>query len=284
MRKIVGLLAVAATCALAEINISGIEAMEGSATFRDKVFNDKVRMPAGCITVKEAFNHIEKETGLRVLNKTLLDEKAPVCNLDKFEITGRVMEAIVRDQSKIFFVEQEGMDTYIVVTGADKSVTTFPMYWDTAESKTLLNKEFPKIKWTFYGNVIKAEGSKADLKAAEPTLEKLREYASRIVPVKIKISDVEAMLPNKEFMNRVQIIGRLSASATAEGYNAQVAHGNGIQIKEVPVPIKFDLQNNRVSMGNVSVPIEELNNVAFLFGNKQISLDFGSLFYNGPKY
>ena len=234
-----------ASLASASINISGIEAMEGSARYADKPLNNTVKMPSGCITVGEAFDKIEDESGLPVMNKTLIDEKAPICNLDKFDLLGDVLTAIIKDNKKIFFTEQNGANYYLVIADAASSVTTFPMYWDTSTSKDLLQKKYPRIKWTFYGNVIKAEHS-------------------------------------NEFTNRVRIASKYTGAVDAKVYNVQVSHGNNVQLAGIPVPLKFDLQNNTVTMGNVELPIDELGNVGYLFGDKLVTITFGTLFYNEP--
>ena len=35
-------------------------------------------------------------------------------------------------------------------------------------------------------------------------------------------------------------------------------------------------------MGNVELPIDELGNVGYLFGDKLVTITFGTLFYNEP--
>lgn len=273
-----------ASLASASINISGIEAMEGSARYADKPLNNTVKMPSGCITVGEAFDKIEDESGLPVMNKTLIDEKAPICNLDKFDILGDVLTAIIKDNRKIFFTQQDGANYYLVIADAASSVTTFPMYWDTSTSKDLLQKKYPRIKWTFYGNVIKAEGKSADLQEAEKTLQDLRDYAIRVVPSTIRVATIqdESLKHSNEFTNRVRIASKYTGAVDAKVYNVQVSHGNNVQLAGIPVPLKFDLQNNTVTMGNVELPIDELGNVGYLFGDKLVTITFGTLFYNEP--
>ena len=273
-----------ASLSMASINVSGIEEMEGSARYADKPLNNTVKMPAGCITVGEAFDKIEEDSGLPVVNKTLIDEKAPICNLNKFDVLGDVLSAIIKDNKKIFFTEQDGARFYLVITDASSSVTTFPMYWDTSMSKDLLQKKYPRIKWLFYGNVIKAEGKQADLVDADKTLQDLRDYAVRVIPTTIKVGTIndETLKTSNEFTNRVRIASRYTGATDIKTYNVQVAHGNAVQLASVPVPLKFDLQNNTVTLGNLELPIDELTNVGYLFGDKIITLNVGTLFYNEP--
>ena len=281
----IGLIAsLLATLSAASINISGIEELEGSARYADKPLNNTVKMPAGCITVGEAFDKIEEDSGLPVVNKTLIDEKAPICNLNKFDVLGDVLSAIIKDNKKIFFTEQDGARFYLVIADASSSVTTFPMYWDTSTSKDLLQKKYPRIKWIFYGNVIKAEGKQADLVEAEKTLQDLRDYAARVIPTTIKVGTIndEGLRTSNEFTNRVRIASKYTGAVDVKTYNVQVAHGNGVQLASVPVPLKFDLQNNTVTLGNVELPIDELSNVGYLFGDKIITVNVGTLFYNEP--
>lgn len=273
-----------ASFSMASINVSGIESMEGSARYADKPLNNTVKMPTGCITVGEAFDKIEEESGLPVMNKTLINEKAAICNLDKFDILGDVLSAIIKDNKKIFFTQQDGAKYYLVIADAATSVTTFPMYWDTSTSKDLLQKKYPRIKWIFYGNAIKAEGKSADLGEAEKTLQDLRDYAIRVVPTTIKVATIqdETLKHSNEFTTRVRIASRYTGAVNAKTYNVQVSHGNSVQLAGIPVPLKFDLQNNTVTMGNVELPIDELGNIGYLFGDKIVTINFGTLFYNDP--
>lgn len=272
-----------ATCAISGINISGIESLEGSATFRDQVFNEKIKMPTGCITVKEAFDLISHSTNHTFSNETLIDKGAPVCNLDKYDTVGRVLEAVINDGNKVFFTEVRGSDYHIVLKNSSKYVVTFPLYWDTSASARLLKDKYPAIKWVFYGNVVKAEGAAEEIQKAKETLGELREYATRSIPTKVRVYELditdEELYKSGMNMNRVNVMQRLPKEGAQE-YVMQISHGNQAHVNGVPVAMMFDLQKNEVVFGDRTVPMDMLNEIAFIYNKKMITVDFGGLLQN----
>lgn len=286
LKKVFAASIITASSLLGAINIAGIESMEGSSLFRDKVFNQEVKLPEGCVPLGVIFDLIGKQTNYTVRNQTNLDEKAPVCNMNQFKIAGHALEAITKDSNKIFFTNDENRDydSYIYIAYGDSYTAVFPTYWDTSKSAKILKDKFPFLRWTFYGNVVKVEGSKADIEKAVPKIMELRDFAVRETSARVTVSKLninpEAKLEHDINFNRVNIIQRMSQQEKARIYNVLVRHGNQVHVNEVPVAIVFDFQKNVVRFGEKEVNFDALRGLAFMYQDYMVTIDVGGLFDN----
>lgn len=271
----------------AGINVAGIEALEGSELFRDKVFNQEVKLPEGCVPLGTIFTEISKQTGYTVKNNTNLDEKAPVCNMDKFSTAGFALEAIVKDTNKIFYTNAGSgqIEDFIFISYADSYTAVFPDYWDVDKTARLLKEKYPFLKWNFYGRTVKVEGSEADVKKVVEKISELRDYAHREIPITVRVSrlnidDTAKSEQTDVNFKSVNIINRMENRSGARIYNMIAAHGKQFHVSEVPVAIKLDFQKNKVIFGDKELDFDSLYNLAFMFNDYQITVDLGGLFDN----
>lgn len=252
------------------LNIYGIEDYEGLVKFSDQELNRQIKMPSGCMTLEYAFNVIERQSGLLIDNKTNIDPKNVICNLNSYKRLGQVLEAIIKDSDKTFYVK----DLSLVIESTRNIVSVFPENWNLEATRGILKSKYPNTKFFIYGKTLKASTSSLKYESIDKDMSALNTWAFRYIPFMVNVEKIKDLADDNINID-IQVIPRKTENLEIEEikqYSIDAVHGRVLQTFEIPVPITWNLQENTVSMGKKTLSLDELYKFCFKHKEYRICL------------